>query len=115
MWIGLFLLTPFLNLLYKAIPDQKQKLILVGTLYIMTALPDLLNRYGVHLVPGFWQQCFPLTFYFIGAYIHEYKPTIRKGWAWMIILGICLINPIFNLIFIHNHTLVQICGILIGD
>ena len=28
----------------------------------------------------------------------------------MIILGICLINPIFNLIFIHNHTLVQICG-----
>ncbi|KAA3722226.1 acyltransferase family protein, partial [Bacteroides salyersiae] len=110
MWIGLFLLTPFLNLLYKAIPDQKQKLILVGTLYIMTALPDLLNRYGVHLVPGFWQQCFPLTFYFIGAYIHEYKPTIRKGWAWMIILGICLINPIFNLIFIHNHTLVQICG-----
>ncbi len=110
MWIGLFLLTPFLNLLYKAIPDQKQKLILIGTLYIMTALPDLLNRYGVHLVPGFWQQCFPLTFYFIGAYIHEYKPTIRKGWAWMIILGICLINPIFNLIFIHNHTLVQICG-----
>lgn len=110
MWIGLFLLTPFLNLLYKTIPDQKQKLILVGTLYIMTALPDLLNRYGVHLVPGFWQQCFPLTFYFIGAYIHEYKPTIRKGWAWMIILGICLINPIFNLIFIHNHTLVQICG-----
>ncbi|WP_252196529.1 acyltransferase family protein, partial [Bacteroides salyersiae] len=69
MWIGLFLLTPFLNLLYKAIPDQKQKLILIGTLYIMTALPDLLNRYGVHLVPGFWQQCFPLTFYFIGAYI----------------------------------------------
>ena len=44
MWIGLFLLTPFLNLLYKTIPDQKQKLILVGTLYIMTALPDLLNR-----------------------------------------------------------------------
>lgn len=35
MWIGLFLLTPFLNLLYKAIPDQKQKLILIGTLYII--------------------------------------------------------------------------------
>ncbi|WP_455587190.1 acyltransferase [Bacteroides sp.] len=110
MWIGLFLLTPFLNLLYKAIPNRKQKLILIGTLYIMTALPDLLNRYGLHLVPGFWQQCFPLTFYFIGAYIHEYKPTIRKEWAWLIILGICLINPVFNLLFIHNHTLIQICG-----
>ena len=110
MWIGLFLLTPFLNLLYKAIPNRKQKLILIGTLYIMTALPDLLNRYGLHLVPGFWQQCFPLTFYFIGAYLHEYKPVINKKWAWLIILGICLINPLFNLIFVHNHTLIQICG-----
>lgn len=110
MWIGLFLLTPFLNMLYKAIPNQKQKLILIGTLYIMTALPDLLNRYGVHLVPGFWKECFPLTFYFIGTYIHEYKPTIKKGWAWLIILGICLINPVFNTLFVHNHTLIQVCG-----
>jgi len=46
MWIGLYLLTPFLNLLYKAIPTQKQKLILLVTLYVLTALPDLLNRYG---------------------------------------------------------------------
>lgn len=110
MWIGLFLLTPFLNMLYKAIPNQKQKLILIGTLYLMTALPDLLNRYGVHLAPGFWQECFPLTFYFIGAYIHEYKPVINKRWAWLIILGICLINPVFNTLFVHNHTLIQICG-----
>lgn len=35
MWIGLFLLTPFLNMMYKAIPTQRQKQILILTLYVM--------------------------------------------------------------------------------
>lgn len=77
MWIGLYLLTPFLNLLYKAIPTQKQKLILLVTLYVLTALPDLLNRYGLHLVPGFWQSVFPLTYFFIGSYVREYEPELK--------------------------------------
>jgi surface polysaccharide O-acyltransferase-like enzyme len=110
MWIGLFLLVPFLNILYKNIPSQKQKLLFIGTLYIMTALPDLLNRYGMHFVPGSWKQCYPLTFYFIGSYIHEYKPDINKKIAWLSILGMCLINPVFNCLFVKDHTLIRIVG-----
>jgi surface polysaccharide O-acyltransferase-like enzyme len=110
MWIGLFLLVPFLNILYQHIPSQKQKLIWIGTLYLMTALPELLNRYDMYLVPGFWQKCYPLTFYFIGSYIHEYQPKIDKRIAWLSIFGICLINPLFNSLFVHGHTLIQICG-----
>jgi surface polysaccharide O-acyltransferase-like enzyme len=103
MWIGLFLLIPYLNILYSNI-TQKQKLLLIGTLYLMTAFPDLLNRYNMHLVPDFWKQCFPLTFYFIGSYINEYKPKINKSVAWLLIVGICLINPIFNSLFVKTHT-----------
>lgn len=113
MWIGLYLLTPFLNLLYKAIPTQKQKQILLITLYTLTALPDLFNRYNFHLVPGFWQSVFPLTYFFIGSYIREYEPELkgRKGvWAIAAILGICAINPIFNLLFVREHTMIQIAG-----
>lgn len=113
MWIGLYLLTPFLNLLYKAIPTQKQKQILLITLYALTALPDLFNRYNFHLVPGFWQSVFPLTYFFIGSYIREYEPELkgRKGvWAIAAILGICAINPIFNLLFVREHTMIQIAG-----
>jgi surface polysaccharide O-acyltransferase-like enzyme len=110
MWIGLFLLIPFFNIMYKNIPSQKQKLLLIGTLYVMTALPDLLNRYGMHLVPGFWKQCFPVMFYFIGSYIYEYKPKINKIIAWLSILGICLINPVFNSLFVKGRTLIQLCG-----
>lgn len=113
MWIGLYLLTPFLNLLYKAIPEQKQKLILLVTLYGLTAFPDLLNRYGVHLVPGFWQFAFPLTFFFMGSYIREYKPDI-KGKKMVVsivaILVLCAINPIFNYLFVKNHAMIQIVG-----
>lgn len=113
MWIGLYLLTPFLNMLYKAIPTQKQKLTLLVTLYALTALPDLLNRYGLHLVPGFWQQFFPLTFFFIGSYIREYEPQLRgikAGMAITAILAICAINPVFNLLFVKGHTMIQIAG-----
>ena len=47
MWIGLFLLTPFLNYLWKAIPSRNEKLLLIASLFIMTSLPDLCNRYGL--------------------------------------------------------------------
>ena len=113
MWIGLYLLTPFLNLLYKAIPTQKQKLILLVTLYTLTALPDLLNRYGLHLVPGFWQSVFPLTYFFIGSYIREYEPELKGKKilvAIIAILAICAINPVFNLLFVKEHTMIQIAG-----
>ena len=113
MWIGLYLLTPFLNLLYKAIPTQKQKLILLVTLYILTALPDLLNRYGLHLVPGFWQSVFPLTYFFIGSYIREYEPELKGKKivvAIIAILAICAINPIFTMLFAKEHTMIQIAG-----
>lgn len=113
MWIGLYLLTPFLNLLYKAIPTQKQKLILLVTLYILTALPDLLNRYGLHLVPEFWQSVFPLTYFFIGSYIREYEPELKGKKivvAIIAILAICAINPVFTMLFAKEHTMIQIAG-----
>lgn len=110
MWIGLFLLIPFLNMMYKAIPTQRQKQILILTLYVMTALPDLFNRYGLHLVPGFWASCYPLTFFFAGSYIHEYRPRVDSWKLWLTMLLLCMINPVFNVLFVHNHTLIQIAG-----
>ena len=110
MWIGLYLFTPFLNLLYKAIPTWKQKVLWLIILFMMTAVPDLLNRYGLHLVPNFWKTCYPLLFFFIGCFIKEYQLIIKPLYGWGIITVCCLINPIFNVLFIHDHSLIQIAG-----
>ncbi len=110
MWTGLFLFTPFLNLLYRAIPTQKQKVSWIIILFAMTAIPDLFNRYGLHLVPGFWQTCYPLLFFFVGCYIKEYQLNIKPLYGWGIIVVCCLINPVFNKLFIHDHSLIQITG-----
>lgn len=110
MWIGLFLLTPFLNILWKNIATRRHKLVLIGTLYLLSALPDMFNRYGVHLVPGYWEATYPLAFYFIGAYVREYQPKVRYSHLILMILGCCLINPLFNFVFVKNHSMIQIIG-----
>lgn len=110
MWIGLFLLTPFLNILWKNIQTKRHKHILILTLYILCALPDAFNRYGVHLVPGYWELIYPCAFYFTGAYIREYTPRIKTTALLLLITGCCLINPVFNVLFVKNHSMIQLAG-----
>lgn len=110
MWIGLYLLTPFLNILWKNLESKRHKIILIATLYLLCAFPDFFNRYGVQLVPGYWAVIYPCAFYFIGAFIKDYQPKINGGILLLFILGCCLINPVFNLIFVKNHSMIQIYG-----
>lgn len=110
MWIGLFLLVPFLNVLYKGIGNRRHKEILVLTLVFLTFVPALTNRYGLHLLPDYWKNCYPLTYYFIGSYIREYAPKINKLYALSAILVIGLVPPVFTMVMAPGHSLVQILG-----
>lgn len=79
MWIGLFLLTPFLNILWANLESKRNRIILIITLFLLTAPSDFLNRYGMTLAPSYWEKaCFPLLFFFAGAYIKEYQPKVKK-------------------------------------
>ena len=92
MYIGLFLLVPFLNVLYNNLKSQKEKQLLLAVLLFLTALPKVLNVFVPdlawfrnptsskdywHLVPDFWVVLYPITYYFLGAYIKEYKIPLR--------------------------------------
>lgn len=112
MWIGLALLTPFLNYLWHAIPTMREKLLLIGSLFVMTALPDLGNRYGMYLFPAYFASaCYPLMFYFIGTFIREYQPTIKTWVGIVVILGMALITPMFNVVVYRgSHDVVEIAG-----
>lgn len=110
MWIGLFLLTPFLNILWKNIGTRRYKHILLLTLYLLTALPDFFNRYGFTLAPAYWEFTYPVAFFFMGAYIREYNPVIPLKWLVAAIVGICLVNPTINIILFHHRPMLHLIG-----
>ena len=78
MYLGLFMLIPFLNLGYSALLTRGRKRALVLTLFAMCTLPTLMNMW-IKLIPDwFAQSLFPVMYYFMGAYILEYDIKIKS-------------------------------------
>lgn len=95
MWIGLALLTPFLNYLWHAIPNSREKLLLIAILFLLTACPNWITS----LFPGYFAQaCYPLMFYYMGTFIREYQPTIKVWLGGLVILLISIVNPIATIL-----------------
>lgn len=88
MYIGLFLMAPFLNLAFNGLKTKRQRQVLVGTFLFLTMIPTVFNIFNFDtatwwttptendtyqkLVPAFWMGVYPVTYYFIGAYLREY-------------------------------------------
>ncbi len=80
MYIGLFLLIPFLNLIHQSL-DKRGLLTLIGVLLCLTALPPvaksfLLDGRWAAVLPDFFELLYPVTYYFIGVYFRRYQPTV---------------------------------------
>ncbi len=114
MWIGLFLLIPFLNILYKGLESKNHKRLLIASLAFLTFLPKVTNRFGLHLFPDYWMECFPLTYFYLGAYIREYAPRINKIMAVGWILAIGLISPVFTMMVKPGNDMIFILGDTFG-
>lgn len=78
MYIGLYLLIPFINLAYNNLKNKAEKGGMCIVLFIITAGPSLVNSFGgMKILPEWWANIYPLTYYVIGAYIAEYKDEIK--------------------------------------
>ena len=84
MYLGLFLLIPFLNIIFNNLKNHKEQIILIITMLVLTAFPGLLNI-DKELLPAWWTRLYPITYYFIGCYLKDNKIVINK------ILNIALI------------------------
>lgn len=84
MYIGLFLLIPFLNMALRQVFDNGQTKYLLLTALFLTGVPPLLNRGDIKLVPSFWIMTFPATYYIIGATIREYQPHLKRKGLWLL-------------------------------
>ena len=113
MYFGLFLMIPFLNLAYNGLPTKRGKQVLLATGLFLTALPVIFNVYGIfdglqwwknpaastvyqQILPQWWLGIYPLTYYFIGAYIGEYGVHIKPGLNALLIVIPLLFNTLYN-------------------
>lgn len=64
MYIGLILLSPFINLALDQLKGKRELLCAAGVMVLLTALPSLTP---LRLLPDYWTGLYPLTYYTIGA------------------------------------------------
>ena len=104
MYIGLFLLIPFLNIIWKNLKTEKQKKYLLVTLLFLTAFPSIVFFKGV----TYWIIIYPVTYYFIGAYLVEKEALIIKKRKLLSILavGSLLFFSVFYFTRSYNHFFV---------
>lgn len=109
MYIGLFLLIPFLNILYNNLKTKEHKKYLIITMIILTTLPSLFNSFEIlglktEIIPNYWVITYPLTYYFIGAYISEYQPNVSKVKCLVYICLTLLIHSTISYVLRENQT-----------
>ncbi len=83
MYIGLFLLIPFINMIVEKVHESNNRQmlwVLIATMLLLTAIPTMVSRGGHVIVSRYWEMNFPVTFYLVGAYIRLYQP--RLSWKW---------------------------------
>lgn len=113
MYIGLFLLIPFINLIYNNLECKAHKIALIATMISLTALPNILNIWDIHsitflitpslssnyvpLIPKWWSSFYPITYYFIGCYLREYGLNISKKKNTVLLIVSVLVNGLFNI------------------
>ena len=98
MYLGLFLLIPFINLIYNNLKNKKQKQILILTMLILTSFQDIFNIKYI-LIPDWWISIYPLTYYFIGCYLKEYKVNINKHLNILLFIIVLIVSSLINIYF----------------
>lgn len=112
MYIGLFLLCPFLNVAYKALGEKRKKQSLLAVLLLMTALPQVVNAYRpwlswfrnptssqdyFQILPDYWTSLYPFLYYYIGSYIREYGISLSPLKALLLSIATALFQGLFNI------------------
>lgn len=93
---GLFLMIPFLNLMYSSLGCRGHKRILVLSIAALSCLPFSALNVFVNLCPYWWQRIWPIMFYLMGAYIGEYRSQPDAGKCALWLLAALGVFSLFN-------------------
>lgn len=119
MYICLFMLIPFINILFHAL-DQKKQRVLIAVMMGVTMIPALVRGFRIsgvelNIFPDFLENMYVVTYYLLGAYIAEHKPQPKKWLCGAVLFGVLFFesvccwaytNPDYAwYLFNHNATL----------
>ena len=123
MYIGLFLLIPFLNILYNNLQTQKQEQLLILVMLVLTAFPNILNIYRLFdlqwwiapasshsyylLFPDWWTGVYPITYYFLGCYLSKHPLKMKPAVNLLSVLIAAIAFGSFNFYRSHNSAFVE--------
>ena len=124
MYIGLYLLIPFLNLIYHGLKTKQGKQCLIVTLLFLVSAPTVLNifrfddlSWWAHpagsddyqkIIPSWWTDIYPMMYYFIGAYLKEYGLSTKKKARLPLLAAVTLLNGLFS--YYRNYGIPFIWG-----
>ena len=122
MYIGLYLMIPFLNILYDELENKKQKQTLLAVFLFLSSAPSIINIFRFsdpgwfaeptrsaeyhRLVPDWWTNIYPITYYFIGRYLREFPLKMPRWKHILSILLVALATGIFNIYRSHDAKFV---------
>ena len=104
MYIGLFLLIPFLNLIINNLKNKKEYHVLLGTLILLIGLPSVINCEGIKLLSDWWMGIYPIFYYFLGAYLYRYPVKLDNKINIVLILIIVVVFGTFNFYKSYNQN-----------
>ena len=125
MYIGLFIMIPFLNLVCANIEKKKHFKLLLFTLLFLISFPGILNIYKFDSIdwwfqpsidgnyfkifPAWWSGCYPILYYFLGAYIRKYSTDldIKILPSLFSLILIVLLNGIFSYYRSYNSQVMS--------
>lgn len=105
LYMALFCIIPFLNLIYNGLDTRTKKRVLIFTLVSLTAMPGVGN-YFFKTMPDIFVGMYPITYYFIGAYIREYQKDFKALPAFFAFCAVILINSAVNIVISYNEPFV---------
>ena len=112
LYLGLYLLIPFLNGMYHSIAGKKKKTCFILTLMVLTVIPGLLNSWNFTsldwwkhpgssseftlIFPEYWIFLIPLVYYFLGMYLREFPLRLKAVPNFLLILAVIALQTAIN-------------------
>lgn len=114
MYIGLYLLIPYLNIIFNNIKSKKEHRRLLFTMIFLTALPGFFNNIPGHInvfrFPDWWLSLYPITYYFLGAYIKEYQVKMNKKLAGLLFIVIVFFETFISVFYSKGRNFYNAIG-----